>query len=159
MSDERLRDLLKSLPRHRAPARFDERVLERLDAPPPRTGFGRPMARLALAAAAMIVAVTVIGIVGRAVAPSPAGGTASGPQVAGNKQSSEAARVQELRRQHDELMRELDALREQSRTASPLLYLGGTDQLDVVVDIGRLGTRSRSDEATLVHPASEQTRP
>jgi hypothetical protein len=159
MSDERLRDLLRGLPRHRASANFDERVLERLDAPPPRTGFGRPMARLALAAAAMIVAATVIGFVGRGVAPSPHGRPADGPQVASSAQSGEAVRVQELRRQHDELMRELEALREQSRTASPLLYLGGTDQLDVVVDIGRLGSRSRSDDAPLAQPASQQTRP
>jgi hypothetical protein len=159
MSDERLRDLLTSLPRHRASIGFDDRVIERLDAPRPRTGLGRPMARLALAAAAMVVAVTVIGIVGRAVAPPPQGGTAEGPQVASSAQTSEAARVQELRRQHDELMRELEALREQSRTASPLLYLGGTDQLDVVVDIGRLGSRSRSDDASLAQPASQQTRP
>jgi hypothetical protein len=134
--------------------------MQRLDAPPKRRSpLAGPGTRLTLAAAVVIAAALVLGVVVRTDAP-PAGDARPTEQAASATAGADPdkARLRELRREHDALMRDLRALREQSRSSSPLLYLGGTDQLDVVVDLGRVG-RSPSGDASLARPASHQTRP
>ena len=160
MNDDRLRDVLRRLPRPHASSDFTERVMQRLDGPPRRSPLGRPAIGMTVAAAVLATVALVLGVVARTEVPTT--GTVPADQVADGTSAGEAgakaARLRELRREHEALMRDLQALREQSRSPSPLLYLGGTDQLDVVVDLGRVG-RTQSDDSSLARPASHQTRP
>jgi hypothetical protein len=158
MKEDRLRDLLRRLPRHEASTDFTNHVMRRLDEPAHRRPPGRAMTRLALASAVLAVAALIVGVAVRHDAPRPLSPDIGQPAAAAGDDAQKKARLQELRREHDALMRELQAIRDESRSTSPLLYLGGTDQLDVVVDIGRVG-RTRSDGTSLAQPASHPTRP
>jgi negative regulator of sigma E activity len=158
MKDDRLRDLLRQLPRDEASSDFTDHVMRRLDEPGRRRPTGRAMTRLALASAVLAAAALVVGIAVRHDAPLPQSPDTGQATAAAGNDAQRKARLRELRREHDALMRELQAIREESRSSSPLLYLGGTDQLDVVVDLGRVG-RTRTDDTSLAQPASHQTRP
>jgi hypothetical protein len=117
MEDHRLGDLLRELPRESARPGFTTRVLRRLEAPERR----RSMPRLALAGAmAATLAVT------------------AGVLVDARRDALEAVRaqqaLQEIRAEHGRLEREV---RELSRP--PLVYLGGNENVDLVLDLGQVG--------------------
>lgn len=125
-----LREALRSLPRHRAGEGFTERVLDRLGEPArARPGWSAP---LRLAAAALVVAAGLLGVLaaGRMLSgtgPSPA------PTEA-RRQTLEAERAR-LEAELAELRRLTTELREDS---APVLYLGGDEDVDLVLDLGRL---------------------
>ncbi len=134
MDDRGLDRLLKELPRVPASPGFTGRVLSRLDQPAGRSEradlrrpgrWGLPWPRLALPAAALAVAFGAVAVT---------------HQVRTERVRSEAAEVRqlldEIRHEHGRLeddLRELDHL-----AAEPVLYLGGDDDFDLVVDLGRL---------------------
>jgi len=119
MEDHRLGDLLRELPRESARPGFTTRLLQRmqrLDAPERR----RSMPRLALAGALAAVAMT------------------AGVLVDARRDALEAVRAQralaEIRAEHGRLEREV---RELSRP--PVVYLGGNENVDLVLDLGKVG--------------------
>jgi hypothetical protein len=137
MEDGRLDRLLKELPRVPASPGFTGRVLSRLDQPAggakraeraeraERGRWGLLWPRLALPAAALAVALGAVAVT---------------HQVRAERVRSEAAEVRqlldEIRDEHGRLeddLRELDHL-----AAEPVLYLGGDDDFDLVVDLGRV---------------------
>ena len=117
MEDHSLGELLRELPRERARTGFTARVMTRLDAPAPKP-------RLVLATAALAAVVASVGILQ----------VHSGRQEA--LRHAEARRMlQELRNEHDSLKQELQSLSE-----PPVVYVGGDEEVDLVVDLSRVQT-------------------
>lgn len=113
-----IREALADLPRARASREFTDRLAERWAAEGPlRARRRRSRLRLALAAGLLLIVAATAGLL-RYRSHLEA-------------QSRRAA----LQRQHDEIQRELEALR--ARVADrPTLYLGAADDFDVVLDLG-----------------------
>ena len=116
MSDD-LRDLLRALPAHEPGSRFTGAVLARLERPAAAPRRALP----AWAAAALAVAL-LAGAWGAVVVRSTAG----------------ERRKAELRDETAAIAAELRALREQAAQPAPLLYLGGTEEVDLVLDLSTL---------------------
>jgi type II secretory pathway component PulM len=110
-----LNDLLRTLPRQKAPEGFARDVLARLDRPRPR-----PVRRLALAGA-LATALVVGGVTWLA-------------HSAG--QRSLRAEIAALRDQHQQLENQLADLR--LRMTEPKVVVGGNDRVDYVLDLERL---------------------
>ncbi|HTG34181.1 MAG TPA: hypothetical protein VLB76_14730 [Thermoanaerobaculia bacterium] len=108
---------MRELPRESARSGFTTRVLQRLEAPERR----RSMPRLALAGAmAAALAVT------------------AGVLVDARRDVLEAVRAQralaEIRAEHGRLEREVREL-----SQPPVVYLGGNENVDLVLDLGKVG--------------------
>jgi hypothetical protein len=117
MEDHRLGDLLRELPSEQARPGFTARVLNRLDAPEHR----RSLPRLALATALAVVLAITAGVL-----------------VDARRDALEAARdrqaLQEIRAEHGRLEREIQDL-----SQPPVVYLGGNENVDLVLDLGTTG--------------------
>ncbi|HXT21544.1 MAG TPA: hypothetical protein VN811_01650 [Thermoanaerobaculia bacterium] len=114
-----LREALRSLPAAAPGLAFTTRVLARLDRPArPRR---RPIPAWVTAAATM--AVLVAGLWGVA---------------AGRQAWQEQRRRAAMRAESAALARELAALHEELAEPAPVLYLGGNEQVDVVLDLSAL---------------------
>jgi hypothetical protein len=122
MEDQHLERLLRELPREKARQGFTTRVLARLDAPPAR-GWWQVWWRTRLAAALLAAVV---------VSASTAGLVHYEQREA--QQAARVARAQqllrELRAEHGQIKRELESL-----PAPPVVYLGGNEDMDLVVDL------------------------
>lgn len=134
-SERELERLLSELPRVSASPGFSRRVLAELDAPAgPRRGRGW---LLTAAAAAIALAVGLM-LMPRA-RPQPPIGTQSAQTQSAQIQSAQVAGAQTraLEREHRLLMEELEALKAslRDREPAPVLYLGGTEGLDLVLDL------------------------
>ena len=116
-TDRELDRLLAELPREPASSGFSRRVLASLDAP--ARPYGRRVRLLAAAATAAALAVG-IWLVPRS-APEPP-----------------AAETLALEEEHRRLMQELETLKASLRQSQPppVLYLGGDERLDLVLDLG-----------------------
>jgi hypothetical protein len=118
MEDHRLGDLLRELPRESARPGFTARVLHRLEAPERR----RSMPRLALAGALAMAVLTIT----------------TGVLVDARRDALEAVRAQralaEIRAEHGRLEREVQEL-----SRPPVVYLGGNENVDLVLDLGKVG--------------------
>lgn len=119
MEDHNVGPLLRELPRERAREGFTARVLARLDAPAP-SPWRQP--RFVFATAALAAVVASAGIL----------------QVHAGRQealrTAEARRMlQELRSEHESLKQEL-----QSLSQPPVVYVGGDEEVDLVVDLSRV---------------------
>jgi hypothetical protein len=117
MEDHRLGDLLRELPRESARPGFTTRVLNRLEAPRRR----RSLPRLALAGAMAAVLTVTAGVL-----------------VDARRDALEAVRtqraLQEIRAEHGRLEREVQEL-----SRPPVVYLGGNENVDLVLDLGKVG--------------------
>ena len=132
-ADARLTAALRSLPRVRAREGFTLAVMRRVDAPP----APRPRAWKWATAAMMVLALVSLSALVR--------------EFRDRQDLAEAKRaLAEIRQEHRELQEEFERL----RASSPVIYLGGNERLDVVVDTSRLAdpearggdsTRSRSE--------------
>jgi hypothetical protein len=115
MEDHRLGDLLRELPREQARPGFTARVLRRIEVPGRRFS-----SRLALVGA-LALTVTV----------------AAGVRVETRRDAVETARaqqaLQEIRAEHGRLEREVQELSQPS-----VVYLGGDENVDLVLDLGRV---------------------
>ena len=121
MEDHRLGDLLRELPRESARPGFTTRLLQRmqrLDAPERR----RSMPRFALAGALAMAVLTVT----------------AGVLVDARRDALEAVHarqaLQEIRAEHGRLEREVQEL-----SQPPVVYLGGNENVDLVLDLGKVG--------------------
>lgn len=112
MKDERMGDLLRTLPKERAGEEFTSRVMGRLDQPP-----ARKPARLVFAAAVFVMLLAVAGVF--------------------LYQQAEKARLREeiaiLRAEYQALSLQL----QQEDGVRPVVYLGGDDRTDYVLDMNR----------------------
>lgn len=124
MEDHRLGDLLRELPREHARPGFTARVLNRLEAPARR----RPIPRLAAAAGALALAIVLT-----VVLTITAGVRVEARRDALAKARAEQA-LAEIRAEHARLEREV---RELSQSPA-VVYLGGNEEVDLVLDLGRV---------------------
>ena len=122
MEDQHLERLLRELPRERARQAFTPRVLARLDQAPPVRVRWQP--RLAAA----LLAVSVI-----------AGGVVRYERMEAERAAKRA------RAEHGQIKRELEAL----PPAPPVLYLGGNEDMDLVVDLRQVREANGVQGATL----------
>ena len=126
-----LREALRSLPRARAADGFTERVLAGAEAAEgtPEAPRPRPAATRWAAAAALA---------GFALAGALAVPTFRAERTAGRERQ---ARIQAFEAERRQLAAELEEIRRLAATtqgASPVLYLGGDEDVDLVLDLGRL---------------------
>ena len=144
MSHEPLDRLLGELPRETAGPYFTARVLARLDEPRPterRRPFGFPAIPIAAALGlAALLAVTAFG---------PHAGSGDGR---GELASRDEARrlLAEIRAEHERLATDLAALREERSAGERVVYLGGDEKIDLMVDLARV----RDLPAGAVRPAA-----
>lgn len=135
---------LRDLPRERAAPGLTRRVLAGIDRRPAgalRTaldpGGARPH-RLRLAAASAVTALVLAGAV--AMLSTPGRERASEPE--------RAARLRTLAAERDRLADELAEIRRLSREPLPVVYLGGDESVDLVVDpqvLSELARRGRNE--------------
>jgi hypothetical protein len=110
--------ILRELPREQAREGFTARVLAGVDKRPEPMAWRRP--RLVFATATLVAVMASAGVL----------------QYRADQQErhAEARRIlQELRNEHDSLKQELRSL-----SAPPVVYVGGNDQVDLVVDLSRV---------------------
>lgn len=134
MEDHSVGRLLRELPRETARPGFTQRVLARLDEPAQSTALSTGW-RLRLAMAAMTaVALLVVASAG----------------VIRHEQSREAARAAEARRLLQEIRAEHDRIEQELRALSepPVVYLGGDERLDLVVDLDKVPAEDGPAPAT-----------
>ncbi len=137
--DDPVRDELRALPRVAASPGFTRRLLVRLDA---EAALGtssrapRP-SRLAWAGAAGALALALIVFGGLQLQRA-------------HERRVAAAELAALKRQQLEISRELAHLREQSDALQPVVYIGGNDNADFVLDVGRL---ARAADSENIRPA------
>jgi hypothetical protein len=173
MEDERVDRLLRTLrevPPSPAGPDFTARVLARLDAPKPGASANW-LPRLTLPAVALaatlVVAASLLftqGPLPEAPAARPAASVAGAaaptavPAVAPALASDalRAARVRrmlaQIRSEHGRLESDLRRLRQAGR--EPVLYVGGDEQVDLIVDLGRVRDRPARRARTAVDPAA-----
>ena len=123
MEDHSVGRLLRELPRETARPGFTQRVLRRLDEPAQAAALpaGR-LPRLAMATMAVVAALVV------------SAGAVWYEQSREAAKNAEARRLlQEIRAEHGRLERELRSLSE-----PPVVYLGGDEQMDLVVDLDKV---------------------
>jgi len=142
MEDQHLDRLLRELPREQARQGFTRRVLARLDAPSaPRAGWRWPQRQLA---AVLTVAVALT---------AGAGGLAHYQRVEAQRAARQARAQQllrELRAEHGQIKRELESLPQ-----PPVVYLGGNEDMDLVVDLSRVREVNGVRPATYSHTPTE----
>lgn len=115
-SEERLRAALRALPAADPGPAFTARVLSRLATAPSRA----PRRRVpAWAAAAAVMAVLIAALWG-------------------GRAALKVQRTAALRSETEELARELEALRQAAERPAPVLYLGGNEEVDLVLDLSTL---------------------
>jgi len=138
MRDDDLRNALRSLPTASPGPGFVDEVMARVRAS--ETG-GPPVGRrLAWAA------VLVIGF-----------GTGTWWAIEEHSERRRSTEIQSLQQESDRLEAEIARVREQLREPAPLIYLGGTERVDVVLDLETLERTGRGRGA--MRPASSTGRP
>ena len=129
MNDDRLRQALRSLPRAQARPGFTGQVLRRLEEE--RSGFLPPRWAWAAAAAVLVLAL------------------AFGWRDWQHRQQRSAtlAQLEALLLEKRQLEAELVALQQLTADARPVVYLGGNERVDLVLDLARFHSRGgfRSD--------------
>lgn len=119
MNDDALNRALRELRREAASPGFTQRVLSRLDQAP-RPLWRRPLV-LAPAAAALVATLLTW-------------------SLSSHRQEQRRERLAELRREQQQLAAELAALKDQAGTRQ-VVYLGGNEGIDIVMDLARLAQR------------------
>jgi hypothetical protein len=120
MEDHGLDQILSELPREQAREDFTARVLARLDAQPPVSAIWR-RPRLVFAAATLVAIMASAGVLHVL-------------QYRADQRQAEARRVlKELRSEHESLKQEFESL-----SAPPVVYVGGNEKVDLVVDLSRV---------------------
>ena len=146
MNDEDLGELLRTLPGARASAGFTGQVLSQLDERV-STAMSRAVAerkrRIFAAAAALVVGIGVTTWFGydRWLGASDGRGTAT--------------RVERIRSEYREIQGEIQKLRELANELSPMLELGGNEELGFVFDIREPNATRQSE----TQPASLRREP
>lgn len=141
MTDEDLGQLLGKMPRNEAASSdFTQRVVDKLERR--LEAHRRRPARLralGFAVAALLLGVAAL----------------TGHYLRERMERSKAAeRVRELRAEYRHLQEELDKLRALTQEIQPVLDVGGTEQVDFVIDLRELARQRDRGERPAVAPAS-----
>ncbi len=124
MKDEQIKNLLKRLPAHQPADDFTAQTLARLDKQPGNSSHVWRWAAVGALACLMFVLFGSLWFHQQAVT-----------------EKQEARReLGELRAEYMRVQDKLQALKQ--KQGNRLVYLGGTDQAEYVVDLGRVGSRS-----------------
>ncbi len=123
MNNDRIATALKSLPREEAGPDFTTGVLRRIDEPP-RRAFTGPWAMAAVTAAVVLA----LGLGWREWRHH-------------QEQKRAVAQLEILLAEKQELEEELHLLRRLASEARPVVYLGGNERVDLVLDLARLKGR------------------
>lgn len=165
MTRDPLGEALRSLPRERAGDDFTPRLMARLAAEERAarsSRAGRRPSWRAVAAAATLVGLLAAGgaILSRFAARpeaeafrAPAAATTQAPDRS-REAAARRARLEHLEAERARLVAELQELKRMAGDGEPVIYLGGDDQVDLVVDVGRLARRERTGETGRVEPAA-----
>ncbi len=159
MSREPLRQALRSLPRERAGADFTPRLLARLAAEcraaSPPSALRGPRWRTAAAVVALAGLLAAGGVTLSRIASRPeAAGDRAAPAAPAPERAARRARRERIEAERARLATELAELKRMAGAGEPVIYLGGDDRVDLVVDVGRLARRRRSGEAGRMEPAA-----
>lgn len=144
MRNEPLRDALRLLPAETASKDFNARVLARLDDTPPRSALLRlaPVAgMLILAAVALPAAWHFMNSTPEVEQPAagPAIIAATSPQADRASQRARArAELAALRAERQRLDRDWRQYRRLAHEVEPVVYLGGNEKVDVLLDLRRV---------------------
>lgn len=151
MNDDQLSSALKSLPHEQASMGFTAGVLRRIDPPPPRLfparwSFGATITRRAFGATITVVAVLVLAL---------------GFGWREWRQHQAQQHMQVLLAEKRALEAELESLRRLTAEARPMVYLGGDDEVDLVLDLARFrrqgGFGSKRPAAKLPPPSDRRS--
>ncbi len=135
MKDEDIGNLLRKLPKHKASPKFRERVMEELpEKPAPVPHWRRPV--IAVAAAAMLILVA---------------SSAWDYWREAQERAEAAQRVEALRNEYESLQRELGALRAIATESQPVLSLGGSGEVDFLMDLRALSREAEESRARPVN--------
>lgn len=149
--DDRLRELLRAMPRERAGRDFTAKVMRQLAASPPaataKVLVFPPAGRRLSGFTGWLVAAAALLLVGLGLR-----------EWQHRRDIDESMRrIAELRGQYQELASELKALREEA-AARPVVYLGGNENVDLVLDLGHLaaGTKQNPPDPETRRKAREE---
>lgn len=135
MDEDKVSRLLRELPRYEASARFTAGVVRRLgERPRRRVGA----IRMVFAAAAVVT--IAAGLFGAHELAEERGREKERRQALHRLEALEARKL--------ELEHEIRSLRRLARDAQPVVYLGSTPSVDVVVDVGRLAPARYASSST-----------
>ena len=153
-SDSALREALQGLPRAQAKEGFSHELLARLpEEAENRVTTGLPrFGRLAAVFATALVATLGLSLMLRdsGVNPeTPASSELAGVEAAAlvEAESSDEERLRDLLAERQAVLAELRRVRRQA-TPRPMLYLGGDESVDLVVDLSRVARRHPSNGAS-----------
>ena len=139
MKDEDIEKLLRALPRQKASAEFTPRLLKRLDQPSsePTVAWLRARPLLAGATALLLLGALTTGM----------------RHWYELRERAEAARrIETLRSEYEALQRELDELRSLAAASQPVVELGGTESVDILLDLRTLTARAGGDQQARPQP-------
>jgi hypothetical protein len=137
--DAKLDSLLRALPRERASAHLAPRVLARVRRPR-ATRYGGRYQALAVATAIGLVVVAMLALAPQVLDRSTSPGHGIARDGVASKRPSERS-IQTLETEYRQLRDELTALQRLHAAARPMVYLGGTERADFVLDLERLARR------------------
>jgi hypothetical protein len=122
MKDEDIDKLLRGLPRQTASPDFTPRLMGKLEKPPssPTTAWWGARSLVAVAASLMLLVALTSGL----------------RHWSESRERSEAAqRIETLRHEYETLERELEELRSLAAASQPVVDLGGTEDVDILLDL------------------------
>ncbi|HEX9726714.1 MAG TPA: hypothetical protein VGC53_20720 [Vicinamibacteria bacterium] len=122
MKDEDIEKLLRELPRQKASPDFTPRLLGKLEKPPSSPTTAGLGARSLIAAAASLMLLVAL-----------TSGLRYWSEL--RERSESARRVEALRDEYEALERELEELRSLAAASQPVVDLGGTEDLDILLDL------------------------
>ena len=139
MKDEDIGNLLRKLPKQKASSGFTSRLMEKLpgklpEKSPPVHDWRRPA--FAVAAAAVLIL---------------AASSAWNYWREAQERADAAQRVEALRNEYDSLHKELEELRALAAESQPVLSLGGTQEVDFLMDLRALSREAEESRARPVN--------
>ena len=133
MKDEDIEKLLRALPRQKTSAGFTPRLLRRLDKPSSEPTIAWLRARPLLAGAAALL------LLGSLT-------TGMWHWYELRERAEAAQRIETLRSEYEALERELDELRSLAAASQPVVELGGTESVDILLDLRTLTAGAGQDQ-------------
>ena len=151
MTRDPLREALRELPRESAGADFTPRLMARLAAesrsPAPGLFQWRPAWRAVAAAATLAGLLAAGGVTLSRLGPHPDAGSEAARRA-------RLERLERLQAERARLAAELQDLKQMADTTDPVIYLGGDDRVDLVLDVGRLARNQLDRRSGRVEPTA-----
>ncbi len=133
MKDEDIEKLLRALPRQKASAEFTPRLLERLDKPSAESTTAWLRARPLLAGVAVLLLLGALT-------------TGMWHWYELREREEAAQRIETLRNEYEALERELAEIHSLAAASQPVVELGSTESLDILLDLRTLAAGAGQDQ-------------